>query len=65
MAAVTGAASVLVLTVLLLVWSALEIQRHKLAQREQARRAGYQAWRLTRVAAKLAMTRTPKGWNHV
>lgn len=66
---ITGSASVLVLAICILAWSALTIERHKHRmrerERERARRAAYAAWLFTRKVNRMANQRVPRGWNHV
>ena len=59
MEAITGAASVLTVAVLILVWCALTIERHKqrMRERERARRAAYAAWLFTRKVNRMAKAR--------
>ena len=56
---ITGAASVLAVAVLILVWCAVTIERfkHRMRERERARRAGYAAWLFTRKVNRMAKAR--------
>ena len=56
---INGATSVLILTVLILVWCALTIERwkHRMRERERARRAAYAAWLFTRKVSRMAKAR--------
>lgn len=64
---ITGAASVLAVAVLIIVWCAVTIERfkHRMRERERARRAAYAAWLFTRKVNRMANQRTTRGWNHV
>ena len=62
-------ALILILSVAAISVAAMRIQVHKWRQweREHARRAGYQAWRLVKLARKDPgkAPRVPRGWEHV